>query len=288
MRLFLLTLALILCCTTTCRAGDVIVVADGKLRPVVEIVSGISKTLKTPLRTYSPVQVRGRLETVVAEEQAKVVVALGKEALAEALHLPTHILVIYDMVVVPPPISRPNTTGFYMATPAREYAEFISNHLHDAFTQIAVIGSREQIHLLARGDSSRLSTYSVRNTYDFVTTLQQLGSADAILLLPDISMLTQTALDEAYLLSFKRKIPLLGVSEKHVKDGALFALVVDPVNVGRLIGEYASRALKGANVGQLPPSPPRKFELFLNLDTARKMGIRVPEDLLRMAKRTYP
>jgi len=286
-RLLLLTLLFSALAAGRARAVEVLIVGDTRLKPVAEIVSGIGSTLRGPVKTFSPGQLHGTLESVARQEQARVVIALGKEAIAEALRLPTHILVIYDLVVTPPAISRPNTTGFYMATPAREYADFVARYLR-GLGRIAVLGSREQISILARGDSSRLATYGVKNSFELVNTLQQLSDADAILLLPDVSVLTATALEEAFLLSFRRKIPLLGVSEKNVKDGALFALVVDPVFVGRNIGEYANRALAGGNVGQLPPSPPRKFQLFVNLDTARKMGIPLSEELLRTARRTFP
>ena len=286
-RIFLLATVLFHLSACLCHATDVLVVADAKLKPVVEIISGIGKTLKTPLKTYSPSQVKGSLEELASKEHAKIVVALGREAIAEALRLPPSVLVIYGLVVIPPAINRPNTTGFYMATPVREYAELVGSHLR-GLTRIAVLGSRDQLTLLAPGDSALLTNYSVRSSFDFVSTLKQLNGADAILLLPDATVLTATAMEEAYLLSFRKNIPLLGISEKSVKEGALCALVVDPVHVGRVIGEYATRALKGGNVGQLPPSPPRKFDLFVNLDTARKMGIRLPEEMLRSAKRTFP
>lgn len=285
-RIFLSFAFILLSACLSC-AAEVLVVADTKLKPVVEIISGIGKTLKVPHKIYLPSQVKGTLNEVVAEEHAKVVVALGREALADALRLPTSVLVIYDLVVIPPVIVRPNTTGFYMATPAKEYTDFISNHLHD-LSQIAVVGSREQLNVLARNGSPLLTTYSVRNAFELVSTIKQMNGAGAILLLPDISLLTSTAMEEAFLQSFRKKIPLLGISEKSVKDGALLALVVDSVNVGRVIGEYATKALKGVNVGQLPPSPPRKYELFVNLDTARKMGIALPEGVVRSAKRVYP
>jgi hypothetical protein len=286
-RIFLLTILYLQLSACPGQATDVLVIGDSRLKPVVEILSGIAKTLKTPLKTYAPSQVQGTLEALASEEHAKVVVALGREAIAEALRLPSSVLVIYDLVVVPPVITRPNTTGFYMATPAREYAEFVASHLRD-FSRIAVLGSRDQLNLLSRGDSALLVNYSVRNSFDLVNTLQQVNGADAILLLPDASLLTATALEQAFLLSFRKRIPLLGISEKSVKDGALFALVVDPVHMGRQIGEYATRALKGAAIGQIPPSPPRKFDLFINLDTARKMGIRLSEETLHGAKRTFP
>jgi len=269
-----------------CQAAEVVLVGDTRLKPVVEIVSGIRKILDASLKIYSPEEVKGRLVQVVTREEAKVVVALGREAMEDALHLPTSIPVIFDLVVTPPPINRPNTTGFYMATPVREYAELIKNHLH-SIKQMAVVGSRDQLKLLGREDTQQVSSYSVRSASDLVTTVKRLNTADAILLLPDVSLLTASAMEETYLLSFRRNIPLLGISERHVKEGALLALVVDPVNVGRLIGEYAAKAVKFGSVGQVPPSPPRKFELYVNASTARKMGIQLPNEVIRMAKRVY-
>jgi ABC-type uncharacterized transport system substrate-binding protein len=121
-----------------------------------------------------------------------------------------------------------------------------------------------------------------------VDTVRQLDAAGAILLLPDASLLTSAAMDEAYLLSFRKGIPILGVSERNVREGALAALVVDMVNVGKLIGGLAAKALKGESIDRVPPSPPRKFDLYLNTATARRMGIPIPSEVIRMAKRLYP
>lgn len=274
---------------TTCWAADIIVVADTRLRPAVEIISGIRKTLGGSMRVCQPEEARGALRGLVESEGARVVVALGKEALDEALVLPSSIPVIFDMVVTPPVFSRPNTTGFYLATPVREYADLIRNHLH-SIRQLAVVGSREQLNTLALGAAQMgtFSIYSVRDSFELVNTVRQIDQADAILLLPDTSLLTSTAMHETYLLSFRKGIPLLGISERNVKEGALLALVVNMVNVGKLIGEYATKAARGVNIGQIPPSPPRKFDMYLNTATARKMGITIPNEVVRMAKRVYP
>ncbi|HEY3307507.1 MAG TPA: ABC transporter substrate binding protein [Desulfuromonadaceae bacterium] len=282
-----LLIALALTLTASiCDAAEVVIVGDVQLKPVTEIVSGIRKSLDSSYKIYSPAEVKGRLKGIVEREGAKVVVALGREALEDALSLPSAIPVIYDLIVVPPHITRPNTTGFYMATPVREYTDLINNQLH-SIKNIAVIGSHEQLSLLAGNENPHMSTYSVRSAVELVSTINSIDSADAILLLPDVSLLTAAALEEAYLLSFRRGIPLLGISERHVKQGTLLALVVDTVSAGRRIGEYASKAIKGFNIGQLPALPARKFDLYLNLATARKMGIRISDDMVRGAKRTF-
>ncbi len=285
--IILYALLCILLTGVPCRATDVLIIADAQLKPVMELTQGMRKTLHASTRTYSPAEVRGSLATVLQREDARVVIALGREALSEALSLPPSIPVIYGMVVTPPALTRPNTIGFYMATPAGEYAELVRRHL-PALKRVAVVASRDYLNILANDVSDAISIHSVKNTVEFVSTVKQLDNTDALLLLPDNMVMTSTAMEEAYLLSFRRRIPLLGISERHVKEGALLALVVDMVSVGRVIGEYATKALKSGSVGQQSALPPRKFELYLNMDTARKMHISIPDEVGRMARKAYP
>jgi putative ABC transport system substrate-binding protein len=272
-----------------CRAADIIVVADNRLRPVSEIISGMRKSVSASIKICDPEDVKGRLRDLVAREGGKVVVALSREALDEALQLPPAIPVIYDLVVTPPVTSRANTTGFYLATPVREYTDLIRNHLR-SIKQVAVVGSRSQLSTLAWFDEqpAPCSAHSVRNTVEFVNTVRRLDTADAIILLPDAELLTSAAMDEVFLLSFRKGIPLMGISEKNVREGALAALVVDMVHVGRMIGAAAAKALKGVSIDRIPPSPPSKFDLFINMATARRMGVPIPGEVIRMAKRVYP
>jgi ABC-type uncharacterized transport system substrate-binding protein len=246
----------------------------------------LRKTLHASTRTYSPGEVKGTLASVFHQEGARVVIALGREALAEALTLPPSVPVIYGMVVTPPNISRPNTTGYYMATPASEYGDLLRTFL-PALKRVAVVASRSSLNILAGDVSAPVTPYTVKNTVEFITKLKQLDNADAFLLLPDSTVMTSTALEETYLLSFRRRIPLLGISERHVKEGALLALVADMTQLGKSIGETASRALKSGSAGQAA-LPARKFELFLNTDTARKMRISLPDEVVRMARKVYP
>ena len=282
-----LLMALCLGPAVNSEAADVLVVGDSQLKPVVEIISGIRKTLNTTIATCSPLAAKGNLKGLVDAEGAKVVVALGREAITEAIALPTNIPVIYDLVVTPPQVSRPNTAGYYMATPVREYGDLIRRYLQ-SIRKVAVIGNSEQLLLLAKDEPQLAIPYSAKTAFEFVKIIKQLDATGAMLLLPDASLLTAAAMEEAYLLSFRKNIPLLGISERHVKEGALLALVVDPVNVGRQIAESVSKAIKQGNLGQPPPSPPRKFDLYLNAGTARKMGIYLPDDFIRMAKKVYP
>ncbi len=266
---------------------EVIVIGDTQLAPVAHIISGIRETLDTPVKVYPPSSVKDRLRGIAAKEDAKVVVALGKDALEEALRLPSSIPVIYDLVISPPVVNRPNTTGFYMATPVREYVAVARKYL-PSLKRIAVVGSADLLRAVESAGDSQVVSHKVRSSFELVETVKQLDRADAIMLLPDVSLLTSSALEEIYLFSFRRGIPILGVSEKNVRQGALLALVFDPVNVGRHIGEGATNAMRGMDMGRIPPSPPQKFEMYLNMTTAEKMNIPISGELMRKARKVYP
>lgn len=282
--LILLTLAMPVSPAT---AAEVVIVGDTRLKLVAEIISGIRKTLKSSISVYSSEDVKGSLGSIVAREQPRIVIPLGKGALAEARNLPTHITVIYGFVLTPPALGRPNTTGIYMATPVREYADLINKHLH-SIKNVAVIGSSDQLRTLNSSVTSRLDNYSVQSSIELVNEIKQLNNIDAVLLLPNAQLLTPATMEEVYLLSFRKGIPLLGISEKQVRDGALLALVADLADMGRKIGEYASLVMRGTHADQLPPAPARRFDVYLNRETARKMGIQLPDGLLRAAKGIVP
>jgi putative tryptophan/tyrosine transport system substrate-binding protein len=267
-------------------AADVIITGDVQYRPVSEVASGVKRSLQSRAKIYDLSEIKGRLASVVSREGARVVVALGKDAVDEAVGLPASIAVIYGLVIEPPKRHRHNMTGVYMSTPVSEYVGVIRKHL-PSIKKISVVGSNGLLNTLGAGSHSRVTVYRVGSSADFVKTLGRMGDTQALLLLPDVSMLSTAVMDNVYLFCFRRGIPLFGISEGNVKHGALMALVFDPSGISEQIAELADSALQGADIADVKPAAPKKYRLSLNINTAKKMGITIPEGLLRNADKIY-
>lgn len=281
-----LFLFFILLLSSPASAAKVLIIGDTKYALVADVVAEIQLSLRTQTREYATAETKGNLGALVEREGAQVVVALGMDAVGEALRLPPSIAVVYGLVVVPPKNGRANVTGVYMSPPVSEYTSTVRRYL-PALGKVSVVGSQNMLKNLHSGDTPQVAAYHVASSSELINSVNRLGDAKALLLLPDASLLTASVMENIYLFSFRKNIPLLGISEANVKQGSLFALVFDPKAVSRQIGEKVQAILNGTDAGDLPPSPPKKFNLYINSNTARKMGIEIPEEMLRKAKKIY-
>jgi putative ABC transport system substrate-binding protein len=84
-------------------------------------------------------------------------------------------------------------------------------------------------------------------------------------------------------LAARFRMPALYPFRSFVRDGGLMAYSVDPVDQVRRAPFYIDRILRGEKAGDLPVQAPTKFELVINLKTARALGITVPPTLLARA-----
>ncbi|MBF0558182.1 MAG: hypothetical protein HQL08_05330 [Nitrospirae bacterium] len=287
----LVFLALLLLCqalfsVSPSLAAEVLIIGDIQYKPVADVVGEIRAKVKLPLNVYSTSDARGKLKAIVEREDARTVVALGKDAVDEALLLPPSVAVIYGLVIAPVKTSRSNITGVYMATPINEYVGTIRKYM-PSIRRISIVGSRYLMSILDGRAYAQVAAYNVSSSSELVNTVNGLDESNALILLPDVAFLTSAVMENVYLFSFRKNIPLLGISEGNVKQGSLFALVFDSLKIGRQIGELVMGARNGVDMEEMPPAPPAEFDLFINTNTARKMGIVITDEMIRKAKKIY-
>jgi putative ABC transport system substrate-binding protein len=81
----------------------------------------------------------------------------------------------------------------------------------------------------------------------------------------------------------RNKIPAVYNLSEFARDGGLLSYGPDQVDLFRRAATYVDRILRGAKPGDLPVQFPAKFEMIVNLKTAKALGLTVPQSILLRA-----
>jgi len=113
----------------------------------------------------------------------------------------------------------------------------------------------------------------------FAEVVQQ--RADSLVVSSAVSLLTNP--DQIVALAARHSVPAIYASPQSVAIGGLMGYWTNFLDTWRQAGVYTGRILKGEKPADLPVLQPTKFELVINLKTAKSLGLEVPASLLARA-----
>jgi putative ABC transport system substrate-binding protein len=119
----------------------------------------------------------------------------------------------------------------------------------------------------------------IRGMQDIAPVFEKLNAqADALYVVVD--QLIVANFNRILTFALSTRLPMVYSTRDFVRSGGLMSYGPSYVDLFRRAGDYAHRILQGAKPENIPVEQPTRFELVLNLTTARALGLRVPESFL--------
>jgi ABC-type uncharacterized transport system substrate-binding protein len=157
--------------------------------------------------------------------------------------------------------------------------------LYDPATRASVLDVKEVLPAAARALGLTIQPWEVRDAAGFEKVFAALNKQR-----PDGLYVTQGPLMAANRkritgLALKSRLPSMYYIREFVDAGGLMSYGADLADSYRRVAYYVDRILKGAKPADLPVEQPTKFELVINLKTAKQIDITIPQSLLYRADR---
>jgi putative ABC transport system substrate-binding protein len=192
-------------------------------------------------------------------------------------------------------LNRPggNATGFWLYTSLLGTKRFeMMRQLFPASTLIAILvnpnNPNAQIDMPDLQDAARtvgqsISFVTARTETEIEATFAALGDKRVSALLVNTDPYFLERRDQFVALATRYSVPTIYPWREAVTAGGLMSYGASLADGYRQVGIYASRILKGEKPADLPVVQPTRFELAINLKTAKALGLQIPDKLLALA-----
>jgi putative tryptophan/tyrosine transport system substrate-binding protein len=134
----------------------------------------------------------------------------------------------------------------------------------------------------AKAQGFELARFEVSDLDDIAPAFEAMrGKLDALNVVPD--PFTQRNKQQFIVQALEAKIPAIYGTRENATAGGLMSFGPDVADLYRRAAEFVDKILHGAKAADIPVEQPTKFELVINLKTARAMGLAIPEAFLARA-----
>jgi putative tryptophan/tyrosine transport system substrate-binding protein len=142
---------------------------------------------------------------------------------------------------------------------------------------------RSELEAAAQKIGQQLLTFEASSDQDFETTFAMMAERGAGALLAGSGPFLYSHRERMVMLAARYNLPTTYSAREVAVDGGLMSYGTSLTDALRQAGVYAGRILKGEKPASLPVMQATKFELVINLKTARALGLEIPDKLLALA-----
>ena len=144
-------------------------------------------------------------------------------------------------------------------------------------------GTASQMEAATQALNLRANAFQARRPEEIATAFEAIAQAHcgAVFVVADTLFVAERAQIAKLALTYQR--PSMHQSRVEAEAGGLMSYGPDITDLNRRAATYVDAILKGAKPAELPIQQPTKFELVINLNTARALGITIPPTLLARA-----
>ena len=140
-----------------------------------------------------------------------------------------------------------------------------------------------QVRSAAAALGLEVTTLEIRGAPDITKAFEAVkGGADALYVCTDAAIIHSNRV-QINTLAVRERLPTMHGARTYIEGGGLMSYGPNFPNMFRRSADFVDKILRGAKAGEIPVEQPTRFDLVVNLNTARALGVTVPDKLVSLA-----